>query len=93
MRLCAVPQIEGLRVSDFESYIEKNPNLKEYVPDDRDWLHVDKQWLCNVLYSLDLEGIKGMVTKARKLRKEKLETHQDLMVEMQPQFQEALKHC
>ena len=50
--------------------MENNPDLKEYVPEDRDWLHVDKEWLCNVLYTLDREGIKGMVTKARKMRKE-----------------------
>ena len=63
------------------------------MPDDRDWLHVDKEWLCNVLSSIDFEGIQKMILEARKKRKTKLEKQNDLMVEISPEFEEALKDC
>lgn len=28
-----------------------------FLPDERDWLHVDKEWLCTVLNSVDYKGI------------------------------------
>ena len=64
-----VPQIEGLRVDDFMEYANSHPALLRYLPNERDWLHVDKEWVCNILNSVDFEGIQKMLLEARKKRK------------------------
>jgi hypothetical protein len=43
------------------------------LPDERDWNHIDKKWLCDVLYTNDSEGIQQSIETAMKKRKEKLE--------------------
>ena len=71
VKLCPVPQIEGLRVQDFLDFAKGSTTLQDYLPDPDDWVHVDKEWLCNVLNSVDYEGIQKMVHKARKIEKRK----------------------
>jgi hypothetical protein len=68
-------------------------NLRKYFPDERDWLTLDKKWICDVLFTLDEAGIEKMVKDAKAGRKIKLEDHQDLIVEMRPEFATALKNC
>ena len=51
---------------------------------------MDKQWICDLLLTLDTEGISAMIKEAKKHRKEKLEEHQNLLVEMKPEFVNAL---
>jgi hypothetical protein len=57
MKVSAVPQIEGLTVQDFLEYAKTKPAMLKYLPDTRDWVHIDKKWLCDVMYSLDSAGI------------------------------------
>ena len=52
-----VPQIEGLTVEDLLSYAKKKPSLLNYLPDPSDWLHIDKKWVANVIYSVDNDGL------------------------------------
>jgi hypothetical protein len=47
--------------------------LLKYLPDERDWQHLDKKWVCDVLYTKDTEGIQTMIKRAMVKRKEKLE--------------------
>lgn len=53
MKIAAVPQIEGLTVEEFEAYATKQPQLLKWLPHTRHWNHIDKAWLCNVLYTKD----------------------------------------
>ena len=48
-----MPQIEGLTVSDFLEYAKSKRNMLAFLPDPRDWVHIDKKWVCDVLYTLD----------------------------------------
>jgi len=57
MKVSAVPQIEGLTVQDFLEYAKNKPEMLKYLPDARDWVHIDKKWLCDVMYTLDSHGI------------------------------------
>ena len=57
MKVSALPQIEGLTVQDFLDYATTKSGMLKYLPDTRDWVHIDKKWLCDVLYSLDPGGI------------------------------------
>ena len=51
--VASVPQIEGLTVEDILDMFKGNPDLLSHIPDERDWNHLDRKWLCDILYSLD----------------------------------------
>ena len=78
-------------MDDFLIYAKKKPNLMKYLPDDNGWNHHDKKWICDVMYTIDEQGIKSLITKAMEVRKDKLEHNQNLVVEMRPEFAKALK--
>ena len=46
-----MPQYEGLTVEDFENYAKPKPNILKFLPNERDWNHIDKKWLCDVLFT------------------------------------------
>ena len=93
MKVAVVPQIEGLAVEDFQKYAKTNPDILKFLPNERDWNHIDKKWLCDVLFTHDDKGITELVEKAIKARKARLEQSQNLLVEMKPEFEQALKRC
>ena len=53
VKVAAVPQIDGLTVEDFLKLVRDTLLLKRFIPDERDWNHMDKKWLCDVLYTRD----------------------------------------
>jgi hypothetical protein len=53
VKLAAVPQIEGLTCEDFLSYARGKPLLLKHLPDEKDWLGLDKKWVCDVMFTLD----------------------------------------
>ena len=65
----------------------------KFLPDEKDWNHIDKKWVCDMLYTLDQSAIKDMITKAMNERRKKIEQSQNMLVEMRPEFVEALKRC
>lgn len=73
MKVSAVPHIDGLTVEDFIEFARDRPHLIRYLPDERDWVHMDRQWVCDVLNTLDYDGIQDKVKVAMKKRKDKLE--------------------
>ena len=91
--LAVVPQIEGLTIEDFEKHARKKPQLMKYLPDDKDWHHLEKKWVCDVLYTLDQQGIQQMITQAQLERRKKLEQSQNMMVDLRPEFVQALIKC
>ena len=60
-------------MEDFLNYAKKNQTLLKHLPDESGWNHHDKKWICDVLYTLDEPGIKGMINRAMEARKDKLE--------------------
>ena len=73
MKESAVPQIEGLTIEDFMKFARDKPNILKYLPDEKEWHHLDKQWLCDVMYTVDTNGVQELIIKAMRKRKEKLE--------------------
>ncbi len=49
----AVPQIEGLTVEDIFRMYKAKPALLKHIPEERDWVHTDRKWLCDVLFTID----------------------------------------
>ena len=92
VKVSAVPKIEGLTIEDFLDYASKKKSLLSYLPEQRDWLHLDKHWICDVLYTLDEAGIQDMIDQAEHLRREKLIEKRDLTIALKPEFLEALNH-
>ena len=54
----SVPHIEVLTVEDFLDFARNKPSIVKYLPDEKDWLHLEKRWICDVLYTLDWDGVK-----------------------------------
>jgi len=44
----------------------------KFLPDEDDWNHLDKKWVCDVLYTQDQANIQNMITKAMQDRRAKL---------------------
>jgi len=55
--VAAVPQIEGLSVEDFLNFAKGKAKLLRHLPDESGWNHLDKKWICDVLFTLDEQGI------------------------------------
>lgn len=58
-------------MEDFLKYAQTKPSLLSYLPDQRDWYKLDKQWLCTVLSTIDSDGIDSMVSVALKKNRDK----------------------
>ena len=84
--MSADPQIEGLTVADFLEYAKNKPDLLHFMPDPRDWVHIDKKWVCDVLYTLDPQGIQDMINGCMETRKVKVELSKHLNVNIRPEF-------
>jgi hypothetical protein len=93
MKVSAVPQIEGLTVADFLNYAKAKPEHLKYLPDARDWVHIDKKWVCDVMYTLDPHGIQKMIHDCMETRKIKVELSRHLNINMRPEFAKALSDC
>ena len=65
--------------------------MMKYLPDERDWVHMDRHLICDLLYTLDSDGIQAMIDKAMAARKDKLDHNQDLVVEMRPELANAIQ--
>jgi hypothetical protein len=57
VKVSAVPQIDGLTIEDFLTHARTKPVLLKYLPDEKDWHHLDKKWVCDVLYTKDTQAI------------------------------------
>ena len=93
MLVASVPQIDGLTVDDILQVFRASPNLLKYLPDERDWVNLDRKWLCDVLYTLDKANFQAIIDKAIKARKERLSASKNLLIEMRPEFAQALSAC
>ena len=80
-------------MENFLNHARKKPALLKYFPDEQDWKHLDKKWVCDVMYTQDTQAVTEMIKKAMSDRKKKLEESQNLLVGMRPEFAAALQKC
>ena len=78
-------------MQDFLNYARTRPALLKHLPDERDWVHMDKGWICDLLYTLDSDGIQAMINAAMDERKLKVELSRHLNIYMLPEFVHALE--
>ena len=72
---------------------KKTPNNLKHLPDQRDWDHMDRKWLADILFTVDRVKFEKMTKDAVKERKERLEEKRNLMIEMRPEFAAAFNNC
>jgi hypothetical protein len=65
----------------------------KHLPDQRDWDHMDRKWLSDILNTVDRAKFEKMVKDAAKERKTRLEEKRNLVVEMRPEFAQAFQSC
>jgi hypothetical protein len=83
--------IEGLQVSELLKFIDE-AKFGRFFPDVRDWMHVDRKWLCDLLYSLDSKKFDIFVDKCIDNKRKKIDTTKGLVVPIRAEFAEALKN-
>ena len=88
-----MPQIEGLTVEEMLEFGKARPLVARHLPDERDWDHMDRKWLSDVLYTTAKADFDKMIKDAVKARKERLEEKNSLNVHMRPEFALAFQNC
>jgi hypothetical protein len=91
VKLSHVPMIEGLQISELLKY--GDGKFASYFPDLKDWVHVDRKWLCDVLYTLDTKKFDEFVNECIKKKQKKNEDNKGLVVGIRSEFAEALKNA
>ena len=64
----------------------------KYLPDEQDWTHLDKDWICNVLFTLDESGVQSMIDAAIQKRQALSDLKRNSVVSVRPEVALALKH-
>ena len=59
----------------------------KFLPDKRDWDHMDRKWLSDFMNTVDRQRFQKIVKDAAKDRKARLEKKRNLVVEMRPEFE------
>jgi hypothetical protein len=84
--------IDGLQVSELLKFIDE-VNLSRYFPDVKDWMHVDRKWLCDMLYSLKSQGFDTLVNRCIEKKRKKNDVVKGHVVPIRTEFAEALKNA
>ena len=84
--VAAVPQIEGLTVEDMLDLAKTSPNALRHIPDERDWEGLSRKWLADILYTIERAKFERAMKDAVKVRKDRLEAKNDMLVDMRPEF-------
>ena len=74
-------------------FAKTKQGVLRHLPDERDWDHMDRKWLSDVLYTVEKAAFDRMIKDAIKERKERLEDKNNLNVSMRPEFVQAFQNC
>jgi len=67
--------------------------LLRHLPDERDWDHMDRKWLADIIYTVDRVNFEKMIKDAVKARKDRMEDKHDLNIAIRPEFAQAFQSC
>jgi hypothetical protein len=80
-------------MTEFNMFARNRPELLRYLPDEDDWRHLDKKWVCDILFTRDAQGVQLLINNAKEDRRKRLDQSQGQLVEMRPEFAQALRRC
>ena len=90
MKLSAVPVIEGLTIEKLLKYAEGVAKLKKYVPELKDWVHVDRKWLCDIIYTIDTDNFQKHIDECLRKKRKTNEVKKNDMTGIRAEFVAAL---
>ncbi len=80
-------------MEDMLALAKTSPSALRHLPDERDWDGLNRKWLGDILYTVEKGKFEKIIKDAVKARRERLEEKNNLMVEMRPEFAQALQDC
>ena len=84
-----MPQYENLSIERILERTKEYPDVKSYLPEDRDMHKVPRQWLINVAYTVIGEPFSTWVKDEISSRNEELAKKQKLLIDMDPEIAKA----
>ena len=84
-----IPQYDGLFLSNLAEFVQKYPEVVNYLPIPKDQAKLPKQWLVNIIYTIAGDDFAEWVKAAIDERNQKVTVKRDLMVNMDPQIAAA----
>jgi hypothetical protein len=84
--------IPGLTIPEILNYAAKCRAVEKFTPALKDWVHVDRKWLCDLLFTCDTEGFQLMIDVARAKRKKVVVEKANTLVGIRAEFATALKN-
>lgn len=79
-----VPMYKGLTIDNILAEGRRNPEVSNYLPDEKDLHRLPRQWLANVIYTLVGEEFQNWVTECIRNRNDHIAEKQNLIVELDP---------
>jgi hypothetical protein len=73
VKVSCVPIIEGLTIEALLKYAAGVEKLKHFVPNLKDWVHVDRKWLCDIIYTIDTANFQKHIDECLKKRRKSTE--------------------
>ncbi len=54
VKVSCIPFVEGLAIKDLLRWVEEHEDygIQDYLPAPKEWLRYDRQWICDILYTL-----------------------------------------
>jgi hypothetical protein len=60
--------------------------MLKHLPNEKDWVHIDRKWLCSTLNTLDRGWFETILNAAQSKRVQKHEQRRNQKVEMKLEF-------
>ena len=85
------PHYKGLKIQSFLEEGYKDPNVKHYLPDQKDLYRLPRQYIVNIIYTLIGQPIKDFVNKFIRKRNDEIAQNRNLLIALDPQIAAAFK--
>jgi hypothetical protein len=82
--------IPGLTIAEILDFATKSKPLEKFVPALNEWVHVDRKWLCDLLYTCDTDAFQAMIDAARAKNKKEVAVKANTLVGIRAEFAAAL---
>lgn len=68
-----------------------NPWIASHMPNSDEWIHLDRQWICDVIYSLSKNEFQALINEKIVARRQQVKEKQKTLVGIRSEFIDALK--
>ena len=79
-------------MADLLNYAMKSVRIAQYLPNSDEWIHLDRQWLCDVTYTLDTVAFQDFINQRIIARRKVVKEKQKQMVGIRSEFIQALQN-